>query len=174
MIDFKDLKLETKVETTKVKVNDTTELEVRAYLPTIEKVALLEYVVNNAIDEATGRFSPIRVELFFSLAVLHWYADMIFGDDVPALDAYDALETNGVLDAVVSAIPETEYNFVSELINTTVKDIADYNCSLAGMVRAVSQNADDIQAQVEELSKKIQNKEGLELLSDIKNVVGTD
>lgn len=174
MTNFKDLNLQTKTETTLVKLNDTIEVPVRKYLPTIEKAALLEYVVNRAIDQETGRFSPVRVDLFFSLAVAHWYADILFDDDVQALDAYDALQTNGVFDAIIGAIPQDEFEFISEIVNATVKDVADYNSSFAGVVQMASKNADGLDGQLSEIMKKIKDKDGLETLAEIKNMVGTD
>lgn len=174
MINFKDLNLETKIETVSVKVNNATDLQVRTYLPIIEKAALLEYVVNHAIDQETGRFSPIRVELFYSLAVAHWYADIIFEDDVKALEAYDALETNGIFDAIAGAIPEDEVQFLTDMVDSTVKDIADFNSSLAGIIQTASRDAEGLNGTITDILEKIENKQGIENLSEIKNVVGTD
>ena len=174
MINFKDLNLETKVKTTKITLNNATDLEVRNYLPMAEKIALISYVVDHALDESTGRFSPVRVGLFFDLAVAHFYGGINFPDEVKALDAYDALETNLVLDAIISAIPQDEYVSIRELVIETTNDIANYNSSFAGVMQIASQDADGLGNQIEELLGKVKNREGMELLSEIKNVVGTD
>lgn len=173
MIDYNDLGIETKVEEKTIKVCGK-ELTVRNYLPMAEKIALISYVVDHALDESTGRFSPVRVGLFFDLAVAHFYGGINFPDDVKALDAYDALETNSVLDAIISAIPQDEYVSMRELVIETTNDIADYNSSFAGVMQIASQDADGLGNQIEELLGKVKNREGMELLSEIKNVVGTD
>lgn len=174
MTNFKDLNLETKVEEKTIKVCGDKELAVRNYLPMTEKIALISYVVDHALDESTGRFSPVRVGLFFDLAVAHFYGGINFPDEVKALDAYDALETNFVLNAIISAIPQDEYVSMRELVIETTNDIADYNSSFAGVMQIASQDADGLGNQIEELLGKVKNREGMELLSEIKNVVGTD
>lgn len=172
MTNFKDLNLETKVGTTKITLNDATDLEVRAYLPVNEKIALIEYVVNHALDESTGRFSPIREGIFFDLALVHFYAGINFEDDVIAAEAYDALDTNGVFDKIIAAIPESEYESIVDLVSETTKDIADYNSSFAGVMQIASSDADGLNNQITEILGQIRNKEGLELLDEIKNVAG--
>ena len=174
MIDFNDLGIETKINEQTVKVCGDKELVVRSYLPTGEKIALITYVVDHALDESTGRFSPIRVGLFFDLAVAHFYGGISFADDVKALEAYDALETNGVLAEIVSAIPQDEYVSMRELVIETTNDIADYNSSFAGVMQIASQDADGLGNQIEEILGKVKNREGMELLGEIKNMVGTD
>lgn len=174
MIDYNDLGIETRVEEKTIKVCGDKELTVRNYLPMAEKIALISYVVDHALDESTGRFSPVRVGLFFDLAVAHFYGGINFPDEVKALDAYDALETNFVLNAIISAIPQDEYVSMRELVIETTNDIADYNSSFAGVMQIASQDADGLGNQIEELLGKVKNREGMELLSEIKNVVGTD
>jgi len=174
MPNFKDLKLETKVPIAKLKINDAIELDVRTYLPMQDKIALVTYVVDHAIDENTGRFSPLRIGLFFDLAVAFYYGGISFEDDVNALDAYDALETNGVLDSIVNAIPSEEYDAIKSLVEETAKDIADYNSSFAGILRIASSEAGGLGEKTEELLTKVKNREGLEILDEIKNVVGKD
>ncbi len=175
-MNFKDLNLpEGKKSPVTVKVNDAISLEVRMYLPIAEKIALLNYVVDHALDENSGRFSPVRVELFYALAVAHWYADIVFEDDVLALDAYDRLECSGVLNRIIGAIPESEYKFMSDLVDTTTKDIADYNSSFAGILQLANSEAGGLSNQIDEILKKVNSREGLEFLSEMKNnVAGTD
>ena len=174
MIDFNDFGIETKINEQTVKVCGDKELTIRSYLPTAEKIALITYVVDHALDEDTGRFSPIRVDLFFGLAIAHFYGGISFGDDVKALEAYDALETNGVLAEIVSAIPQVEYESIRDLVIETTNDIADYNSSFAGVMKIASQDAGNLGNQIEEILGAVKNREGMELLGEIKNVVGTD
>ena len=171
-MNFKDLDLKVQEVKQTIKFGQGKELTVRTYLPLAEKTSLIEYVVDMSLDQNTGRFSPVRVETFFSLAVAHYYAGIDFEDDVNAAVAYDALETSGLLDIIMSAIDEEELEFMKELVQDTVKDIADYNSSFAGIVRIASTDAKGLDDTVDTLLSKVRDKEGLELLSEIKNVVG--
>ena len=173
-MNYKELNLSTSIKEILVKINDAIELRVRTYLPIAEKISLITYVVDHALDENTGRFSPVRVGLFFDLAIAHFYGGIDFEDDVMALDAYDAMETNGILTQIVSAIPQDEYDNIMNLVIETTKDIADYNSSFAGVLQIASQDSTNLTQQIEEALGQVKNREGLEILSEIKNVVGTD
>lgn len=173
-MNYKELNLSTSIKEVPVKIDDAIELSVRTYLPIAEKISLITYVVDHALDESTGRFSPVRVGLFFDLAIAHFYGGIDFEDDVIALDAYDAMEVNGILTQIVSAIPQEEYDNIMSLVLETVKDIADYNSSFAGILQIASQDSVDLTQQIETALGQVKNREGLEILSEIKNVVGTD
>lgn len=171
-MNFKDLKLEPNTKDSVIEFEGGEKLTVRSYLPIVEKTALIEYIVSQTLDENTGRFSPIRVETFFALAIAHYYAGIDFEDDLNAALTYDILETSGLMDEIISRIPSDEFEYITELVQDTVKDIADYNSSFAGIMRIVSADADGLNEKVEALMNQVRNKEGLELVSDIKNVVG--
>lgn len=171
---YRDLRLEQGApETCKIDVNGTT-LEILPYLPIRAKMAFVEFVVQNAVDDTTGTFSPIRVEVFFSLALARWYAGITFEDGDDLLDAYDRFEEYGILAKIREAVDEDEYGFMSELVEETVADIARYNNSFAGMVQIASANAQGLDGQITEILEKIKNREGMELLGEIKDMVGTD
>jgi hypothetical protein len=175
-MEFKDLNLTTEYIEAGVKLNDSIELGVRTYLPIDEKGKLITFVASNAVDATTGCFSPLRIEVYFSIAVMKWYAGVEFTEDDFAHigEVYDALEINGIIGTVMSAIPEEELTFMQDLVNETMEDIAKYNTSLAGMVSSMSQDASALNTQIDSILESIKNKEGLETLSVIKDVVGTD
>jgi len=87
---------------------------------------------------------------------------------------YDLLEENGVIDQIISTIPEDEIEFMKELVNDTVNDIARYNSSAAGIIQAMTANAGGLDSQITEILDKIKNGENLETLAVIKDVVGKD
>lgn len=170
-MNFKDLKLESTVDNHIIEFDDGTKLTVRGYLPIAEKTALIEYVVDQALDQNTGRFSPIRVETFFGLAVAHYYADIDFEDGLNAAETYDILETSGLMNEIVGNIPESEYNYIQELMQDTVSDIADFNSSFAGILRIAQTDAEGLDSRTKELIERIQGPEGQDLATLLKNVV---
>ena len=87
---------------------------------------------------------------------------------------YDTLVTNDVILNILGAIPEEEYNYLEELLENTVEDIADYNSSFAGIVRSMSNKTDDLGTEITTILDAIKNREGIELLSEIKNITGTE
>lgn len=151
-------------------------LEVRTYLPIDDKTQFIQFVVNGALDEMTGTFSPLRTEVYFAIAVCRWYAGITFTEEdlVNVAAVYDALETNGVIDTIVSEIPEEEMGFISSLVEETTKDIARYNSSAAGIIQSMNSDASGLDTQITQILDKIKNSEGLEQLAVIKDVVGKD
>ena len=87
-------------------------------------------------------------------------------------EIYDVLESNGVFTRIMSAIPESEFNFLTNAVSKTIADIARFNNSFAGMLNMISDNAGGMDEQFTEILEKIKNGEGLETLSEIKNIVG--
>lgn len=173
---FTKLGLKAKKVAASCQINDNISLEIRQYLPIDEKANLIQFIVNHALDQMTGCFSPVRVEVYFSIAVCKWYAGITFTDKQMAevSKTYDLLEENGVIDKIISAIPENEINFMNELVNDTIDDIARYNSSAAGIIQAMSANADGLDNQITEILDKVKNGENMETLSVIKDVVGKD
>ena len=174
---FKDLELEPKVGYTEVKVGDGKILKVADYLPIVDKGNFITFIVDLSLDDTTGCFSPVRVETYFAIALCRWYADLSF-DEEDVHDniakTYDMLETNGVINAIRSAIPQEELCFMEDLVKDTIKDIARYNNSAAGIIQMMNQNAGGLNEQITDMLNKIKNGENLETLSVIKDVVGTD
>lgn len=173
---FTKLGLKAKKVAASCQINDNISLEIRQYLPIDEKANLIQFIVNHALDQMTGCFSPVRVEVYFSIAVCKWYAGITFTDKqmTEVSKTYDLLEENGVIDKIISVIPENEINFMNELVNDTIDDIARYNSSAAGIIQAMSANADGLDNQITEILDKVKNGENMETLSVIKDVVGKD
>ena len=175
MVSFDDLNLELDDRRGAVKIGDTT-VTVRLYLPIAEKTELIQFVVNGALDDNTGCFSPLRVEVCFGIAMCKWYSDIEFTDEmlVDIGEIYDLLDSNGVISQVINCIPPEERKFMEELVNDTMADIARYNNSAAGIIQSMNFNAEGLNNQLQEVIKKVEHKEGLELLASIKDMVGND
>lgn len=149
-------------------------LRVLQYLPINGKANLVQYVVNASIDDTTGCFSPVRVNVHYAIGVLRAYCGVHFAEDDDIVEAYDMLESIGVFGRVMEAIPEDERNYMENLINDTIEDISKYNHSLAGMVGAMNKDTDGLNESLRTVLEQIKNREGLEILEEIKNVGGKD
>nr|DAG20608.1 MAG TPA: hypothetical protein [Caudoviricetes sp.] len=75
---FTKLGLKAKKEAISLKLTDDITLEIRNYLPVDEKAEFIQFIVNHALDNMTGCFSPVRIEVYFSIAVCKWYASITF------------------------------------------------------------------------------------------------
>lgn len=159
---------------TDIEITSNNTIRVLKYLPIEGKANLVQYVVNMAIDSNTGCFSPIRVNVYYEIGVLRSYCGIHFDDNENISEVYDLLVQAKVIDKVMLAIPEEERNYIQTLINDTIKDISRYNNSFAGMIASASGEAGSLDTTLQDILEKIKNREGLEVLSEIKNAVGTD
>mgnify|MGYP003534798805 CR=1 FL=1 len=75
-------------------------------------------------------------------------------------------------DVLVCFLEIDEYEFLQEALEDTKEDIVRYNHSFAGVLATASNSTDLMNDEITDILSKIQNAEGLELLSEIKNVVG--
>lgn len=149
------------------------QIEVKQYLPQEEKAELIKWVLDYSLDEFTNTFSPIRVETYCALAIIMYYTNISFTDKQieEAPKTYDKLESNGLFDIIFNAIPDSELEFLEDCINETAADITSYANSALSLVKTMSNDAGALDEQLNDILEKIKNKEGLEELSAIKDIV---
>lgn len=165
---------EPEVENRVVKLDGDIDLAVRAYLPIDDKANLITWAINLALDDRTGCISPVRFEVCFTIAVVKWYCDLEIDEDIPLSKIYDMFELNDVTNKVMGAIPVEEIDFLRDLAKDTAEDLVRYNNSFAGMLSVMSNDANNLDEQLADILSQIKNREGLEQLSVIKDVVGSD
>lgn len=148
-------------------------IPVKNYLTQQEKADLIAFVLENSADNK-GCFSPIRTETYWGIALVKWYGGISFTDKqiFEAAKTYDLLETNGVIDNICNNIPSDEFDFLKDMLDETKEDITRYNNSFAGMIAAAANSANAMDGELTDILEKIKNKEGLEQLDAIKNIVG--
>lgn len=164
-----NLEIEAPVNATKIEVNGQT-IEVQSTLPVRAKMAFVNFIVQNAVNQNTGMFDPITLDIYFSLALIRWYAGITFEDGDDLLDAYDAFENYGVIDKVQAAIDPSEYEWMKQLVEETVDHVEKYNTSFAGVVQMANTDASGLNEQLNEILKNIQDNKD-ELANEINNVV---
>ena len=117
------------------------EISVIQYLSTDEKIALIERVLNATVDD-TGFFNPMRLEVYFHLEMIRTYTNISITDNMMAnpTKTYDLLVMNHILDTVLEAIPEEEYNFLFDTAEDCATHITEYNNSIMGVLNSASQD----------------------------------
>ena len=170
-MNYSDLGLDIEYKKVEVQLIGDKKLEVLTYLPIKEKTEMLQFIVNNVIDPKTGCASPIRTEIYFSIAVCHWYGGIDFSnEDMANIEkVYDALELNKVIQAIIDYVPYDEINFMRDLAEETVADVARYNSSAAGIIQSMADSSGSLDKQLSDIIQKVQSREGLEMLDMIKN-----
>lgn len=133
MAKFKDMNLKVNKSLKVIKVNGI-DVAVDQYLPAEDKNAILEIAMQQA-DQGTI-LNTFMLDAIFHTYLVIKYTDIQFDaeelQDIPAL--YDVLDSNGVISAVVAAIPAEEYESLRKYLLEMVDNYLTYRNSARALV----------------------------------------
>jgi len=146
MVSYANMKLKVDTSTKTVDLGNNVSIEILKYLPIEEKSNLIEITLQKAFEN--GIYNPIKLDMYFSLYLVYLYSNFSFTDkqreDEEKL--YDTLKSNGILDKIIDAIDDNEYNDLYTMLVETEDKKMEYRKSLIGLVNelanSVSENAD--------------------------------
>lgn len=164
-VTFSSLKLKPNTEVKKITINEK-EIEVLQYLPAEDKNSLLELTIQEA-DRGTV-VNTFALDCLFHLYLVMEYTNITFTDKQREnmLALYDLLETNGVIEAVVAAIPVAEYNELRDSLNDMVAKYAVYRNSFKA---ALEQLQMFVPQQAGEMAETIQSMD-MEKLGNVLSI----
>ena len=171
-ISFTKLKLTKKNEIKTLKYNGE-EIEVKQYLPIQDKLALISRVISYAADQYNFANS-VKLDLFLSLEIIYEYTNINFTEKQKenSTKLYDLLEENGLIDAVISLIPSTEYQTLYEGVAEISKNIYTYQNSVLGILENVVKDYDGLKFDSKEILGELSNSENLSLVKDVIDKLG--
>ena len=171
-VTFTKLALKKKEEVKNIKINDI-DIEVKQYLPVNDKLDLIARVINGAHDQNNFP-NPIKIEVIGAIEIIMAYTNITFTDkqkeDISKL--YDILDSNGIINQIVSVIPEDEYHFLINGINDTIDAVYTYQNSVLGILDTVSQDYNNLNLDATEIQKKLADKDNLSLVRDVLTKLG--
>lgn len=135
-VSYASLKLKTKTDVKTFDYEGNT-IEVLQYLPFEDKYSLIMIALQNALEE--GIYNPLRLDMYFHLFLVYSYTNITFTDKQRENEfkLYDTLKSNGILDNVLSNIPESEYSTLFDLLNEMVEVKTKYNRSIVSLVQSL-------------------------------------
>lgn len=172
LTDIKSI-LDGSTHTVPVNIGDTT-LNIVQYLPAACKAEFIQWVLEHTIDVTTGMASPLRLEIYFGLAIAKWYADIEMPEDMIDTGAYDLLIQNDILDTIIANIPSEEYDSMVKMTNECIEAAERYTLSFAGMIQNMQTETDSLSEKFRDITERLKNREGIEVLSEIKNIMGKE
>lgn len=136
-------------------------VSVKQYLPIAKKAEIVGLVLQDTLDEH-GMNSNIREKIYTYIRLVQFYTNINITDTMldNAGKTYDLLEVNHILEKVIEAIPQEEYEYLINAINTSIKIVSDYRTSVAGLFtdmqagdEASVKSADELMSQLQEVSQ---------------------
>lgn len=122
-------------------------IEVLQYLPIQKKLSLIGRVISSAHEEDANYSNPVKIQVFTDLEILFEYTNISFTEkqkeDMPKL--YDTVCGSGLLEAIIEAIPEEEYNTIIDGIADSTEAIYKYQNSVLGILSVLKGDMEDIE-----------------------------
>lgn len=152
-ISYAGLKLKVNSETKTIDVGEN-QIEVLQYLPVDDKYTLLNVTLQKAKEGAI--YNPLKKDMFFHLNIVYMYTNLTFTEKQREDESkiYDTLVSNGILDKVLEAIPDTEFNTLYSYLNEQEKTILTYKNTVGG---AITEIIDNLPLQAEQMQKIVDN-----------------
>lgn len=150
---YASMKLKVNTETKEINFNGN-KIEVLQYLPIDDKYSLLNITLQKAKEGAI--YNPLKKDMFFHLHLIYMYTNLVFTDKQREDESkiYDTLVSNGLLDKVLEAIPDTEFDTLYSYLNEQEKTILTYKNTVGG---AITEIIDNLPVQAEQMQKIVDN-----------------
>lgn len=148
-------------------------IEVKQYLPINTKLELISNVINLSADD-NNFANPVKIHVFTTLEIIEQYTNINFTDKQKEdpTKLFDLLESSGLSELILGAIPEVEYSMVVNGVIDSTEAIYNYRNSILGILENVSADYSAIDLDATELQKKIGDPENLALLKQVLTKLG--
>lgn len=173
-ITFNDLKKEQPIKIKMIKINDK-EIEIKQYLSINDKLNLISRVLELTVAGNQYPFAnPVQIDVFTTLEIIYAYAGIAFSEEQKENPAqlYDELEEQDLINIIISAIPQTEYEFLLEGIDKTIKSYYKYRNSAKGIIEDITADYSNLDLDATEIQKKIGDPNNMALLKDVLQKLG--
>lgn len=168
---FSKLGLKNNNQVVNINYNEQT-IEVKQYISVNDKLKLISDIINNTVDEHSF-CNPVKVKVYLLIGIVENYTNISFTEkqkeDIVKL--YDLIQSNGLFDKILAAIPNEEFN---DLLNSTldsVDAIYTYRNSVMGILDNVSADYDNVNVDVNKTIEQIKNLDH-SFLSEVMNKLG--
>lgn len=131
------LKLNTEVKSVDYNGNA---IEVLQYLPIDDKYSLINITLQKAKEG--NIYNPLKKDMYFHLNLVYMYSSLTFTDKQREDESklYDTLVSNGLMDLIIEAIPESEYGILYSYLEEQETDILTYKNTFGGAVTEIIEN----------------------------------
>lgn len=148
-------------------------IEIKAYLPIEEKIAIIERIVNQSLDD-NNFANPMRVDINILLEIIFAYTNISFTDKQKEdrLALYDLLVGSEFWTQFLTVLPNEEYMSIYNGVWDTINEIYKYRDSVLGIIEAVNQDYSNLNLDAENIQKNLADPNNLSLLKDVVTKLG--
>lgn len=160
-----------KVQT--VEYNGQT-IEVKQYLPVIEKSELITRVLNNSVDENNGYYNLLKMDMYLALEIVYAYSNISFTEKQKEdpMKLYDMLNASRVLNLIIGLVPEGEFYYLNKTVHEMANNIVAYRNSAMGIMERVTTDYSNLDLDASAIQKELADPNNMTLLKDILTKLG--
>lgn len=169
MANISFTKLGCKINNEKVIIDwNGNPIEIVQYLPILNKIELIENVVNQSMTEYNYS-NPIQENVFLTLQYIQYYTNIKFTDKQmeDIIKLYDLVVSSGLFNLIYNNIPTSEKEEIESSVHKSLKAYYDYNSSVLGILEAVKNNYSNLGEELNTSMGAINDPESLKFLKQI-------
>lgn len=115
-------------------------INVLQYLPIEEKNNIIQLALQNS--EENGIYNILMIDMYFKLYIVYSYTDIEFTEDEKdnPIQLYDELYSGGLIQAIISAIPVHEYEYLWDNLKQMMDLKLQYRNTIASVINNFVEN----------------------------------
>lgn len=170
-VSFSKLGLKVNNEIVNIHFNDQV-IEVKQYISVNDKLKLISEVINDTIDEHSF-CNPVKVKVYLALGILDYYTNINFTEKQKEdpVKLYDLFQSSNLLDQIFNAIPEEEFNDLTNGVWDSINAIYTYNNSAMGIMDNITTNYKNTNLDTNKLIEELNNMD-TSLIQDVLSKLG--
>ena len=156
------------LEPVDIKIGEET-ISVIQYLPLEKKLTLMQSIIEQAGNNEEGFYNIVKLSVFYTIEMLRAYTNISFTEkqlEEPQ-KLYDIIVLNNIWNEVKKAIPQSELTDMWENTCALAREITDYNHSALGILNLVSNDYDNLNLDVKEMTEKLSDRTNLTFIKDL-------
>ena len=134
-MNYKELDLQVKEDTVSLMLSNNVQVKVLQYLPIEDKIDLIQISLQKALEN--NIYNEMKLDMYFNLNIIYMYTDLVFTqeDREDEFKLYNELQSNDIINMIIGAIDEYEYNELTVYLEKTKENNEKYRTSLNALVK---------------------------------------
>jgi hypothetical protein len=111
-----------------------TDIEVNQYISIEDKNSIITMALQNSEDDTV--YNECKLKMYFELYIAYMYSNIEFTEDDKddPVKTYDILASNGIIQDIITALPQVEYIELCNMLAVTKENKMKYKNSLASLL----------------------------------------
>lgn len=151
-----------------IKIGEET-ISVVQYLPLEKKLTVIQNIIEQAGNNEEGFYNIVKLSVFYTIEMLRTYTNISFTEkqleDPQKL--YDIIVLNNIWETVKDSIPEKERDYIWDNTCALAREITEYNHSALGILKLMSDDYENLNFDVQEITEKLSDRTNLDLVRNL-------